>query len=229
MISLRSFLCFLLVCGLVAMNVHAQPFAVPGGSQQSAEPSNAPPAPPAPTQAQVTKIFNDYFSQQLLFFKLKDLPAEIERTHKAKVKEMDKWVALGLLKKSKSRFKAEKIMYGSKRIVSVGSFKYELNDKSPWVGADGFFYGRPKMLKLLEVSPPRHVNTDFFSEAYVSWHVIDRPDWVAKVDKRSRANRMLKRAVNSKKQPFEKRIYLIYRDGLWRLWTERGEQTLFKS
>lgn len=185
----------------------------------------AAPAKPSPELAK--RIIDQEFSQSLMFFKPYDLPVEFERTHKSMVKKLDKWVKLGLVSKSKTRFLSEKMMYGSLREVSVGGFKYELNKDSPWVSEKGVFYGKPAVLDIFEISAPSHVNSDYFSEVYFSWYATDIPDWVPKIDLKERKHRQIKRAVESKNRPFEKRLYLIYRDNKWMLWDEKGKQSLF--
>ena len=184
-------------------------------------------APKAPDEKQVRHIFNNDYGQRLLFFKPFEFPQEVERIHKAMVGSLDKWVKVGLVTKKKSRFLAEKIMYGEPRMVSVGGFEYNLNQDNMWVSDQGFFYGRPNLKQVFEVSPPSQREEDYFCEVYLSWYVVDIPDWLGKVNLNDRKNRPLKRAKESEKRPFEKRIYFIYRDKRWRLWTEKGRQDLF--
>lgn len=184
-------------------------------------------APKPPDEKTVRFVFNQEFGQNLLFFNPYKVPMEIERTHKSMVKKLDQWVKLEVYTKTKTRFLAEKMMYGEPREVSVGGFKYELNQDNPWVSEQGVFYGRPAMSELFEVSTPTHVGSDYYSEVYLSWHVVDVPEWVSKVDLRDRKHRLLKRAQESQKRPFEKRLYLIYRQGRWGIWDEKGKQSLF--
>ncbi len=104
-------------------------------------------APKAPTKEQIQLIFNNDYGQRLLFFKPFEFPIELERTHKAMVKSLDKWVKVGLVTKNKSRFLAEKIMYGEPRMVSVGGFKYDVNSENMWVSDQGFFLWTPQFTK----------------------------------------------------------------------------------
>ncbi len=183
--------------------------------------------PKPPNENKVRLIFNGDFGQKLLFFKPREFPYEVERTHKKVVRSMDKWVKLDLVIKKKTRFLAEKIMYGEPRMVSVGGFEFSLNQDNPWVSDQGFFYGRANMKDLFELSPVSHMAGEYYCEAYVSWTVVDMPDWLVKVNLKERQNRLLKRAYESQKRPFEKRIHLIYREKKWQLWDEKGEQKLF--
>ena len=183
--------------------------------------------PKVPDENVVRLIFNESLGQKLLFFKPRKLPYEVERTHKKLVRSMEKWVNLDLIIKKKTRFLAEKIMYGEPRMVSVGGFEFSLNQDNPWVSEQGFFYGRANMKDLFELSAVSFIADEYYCEAYVSWTVVDMPDWLPKVNLKERQNRLLKRAFESHKRPFEKRIHLIYREKKWQLWDEKGEQTLF--
>lgn len=184
-------------------------------------------AVPKPSPELVRKLINQQFGQSLMFFKPYDLPVEFERSHTAMVKKLDKWVKLGLVKQIKTRFLAEKMMYGSIREVSVGGYEYTLNMASPWVSEKGVFYGKPVVLDILDISPPSHMNSDYFCEVYFSWYAADIPEWVEKINLKDREYRQLRRAAESRKKPFEKRLYFILRDNQWVLWNEKGKQTLF--
>lgn len=182
---------------------------------------------PPPSEDQIKMVFNRHYGQRLLFFKPGELPQEVERTHKPLVKELDKWVSLGLLKKENTRFLAEKMMYGSLREVSVGGFKYDLNTENPWVSEQGFYYGRPRLKQVFTVSQPTHLNANYFCEVYFSWFVGDQPEWLTQVQPDARSERLLRRAKESEKRPFEKRMYLAFVEGQWDLWLEKGDQPLF--
>lgn len=180
-----------------------------------------------PDPESVRELINQKFSQTLMFFKPYDLPIEFERSHASMIKKLDIWVKLGLVTQTKTRFLAEKMMYGSLREVSVGGYKYALNLDSPWVSDKGIFYGKPLVLDILEISPPSYLNSDYFCEVYISWFATDIPGWVSKIDLKERKHRQIKRAYESKLKPFEKRIYLILRDNKWMVWNEKGKQSLF--
>lgn len=177
-----------------------------------------------PSQAEIEMIFNQQYGQNLLFYKPYDYPVEIERSHQQKVKELDEWVALDLLTRSKTRFVAEKMMYGELREVTVGGYSYNMNQQNPYVSDQGFFYGRPFLKQIFSVSQPVSIGNDFFCEVYLSWYVVDIPDWLAKFKQKPR---LLRRVLNSQEAPFEKTIHLIVREGKWTLWEDKGKQSLF--
>ena len=185
------------------------------------------PAPKAADENTVMQVFKESFSQSLMFFKPAEFPLGVEKSDKKQIKKMKPWLKLGLITKSKKRVRVEKMYKGKPRIMEVKGYLYELNQKNQWVSDKGFYYGRPSMKALLSISKPQHVSTDFFSEAYITWHVVEQPEWIKKIDKRHRDNRPLRRAMESEQQPFEKRIHIIYRDNKWRLWKEKGDQSLF--
>jgi len=182
----------------------------------------------APDEHEVKRVFNRHYGQRLLFFKPHEMPQEVERTHKELVNELDKWVTLGLLTRENTRFLAEKMMYGSLREVSVGGYKYSLNRTSEWVSELGFYYGRPRRQQVLNVSKPSHINANYFSEVYFTWYVADPPPWLASIKPDARSERLLRRAKESEQRPFEKRMYLVFKEGKWDLWLEKGDQPLFK-
>jgi len=187
--------------------------------------------PTQPTNTQIVAVFDKELGQKLLFHRPFDLPMEVERTHKAVVKQMSPWVKLGFIKQEDTRFKAEKMMYGEPRLVSVGGFKYTYNEDNPLVSERGIFYGRPTVQKIFEVSQVSNVAGEYFCQVYLSWQVNDVPDWVKQVDLRQRENRLLRRAVESHEKPFEKELQLILIQDNWQLWQGSGEkktpQTLF--
>ncbi|GAA6134997.1 hypothetical protein NBRC116188_17870 [Oceaniserpentilla sp. 4NH20-0058] len=180
--------------------------------------------PAQPSNNQIQQVFDRELAQNLLFHKPFDLPIEVERTHKAMIKSLTPWVQLGFVSQEKTRFMADKIMYGEPREVSVGGFKFSYNQENPLVSDQGIFYGRPKMHKIFEVSQVVDISGEYFCEVYLSWHAVDLPKWLDKVNLKKRENRMLRRARESQSRPFEKRVQLINKDGEWHLWSGRGER-----
>lgn len=183
--------------------------------------------PNAPTDKEVRQVFNNEFGQKLLFFKPYDFPVEVERTHKVMINALDPWVKLGLINKNKSRFLAEKMMYGEPREVSVGGFEYSLNQDNMWVSDQGFFYGRPSIKDVFTISKVSPQNEDYVCEIYLSWFAIDVPDWLKKINLKDRKHRDLKRALESEDRPFEKYVYFIYKGQRWQLWGKKKEESLF--
>lgn len=180
-----------------------------------------------PSADEVASIFKRHYGQRLLFFKPMELPIEIERTHTPLVRELEQWVALNLVTQEKTRFLAEKMMYGSLREISVGGYKYSLNRSNQWVSEQGFYYGRPAIKEVLETAEPSHLNAHYYSEVHFSWYVSEQPKWLSLARTDGRRERLLRRAKESYERPFEKRMYLIYKEGKWDLWLEKGDQPLF--
>lgn len=185
-------------------------------------------APKAATATAIQSLFKDRFSQQLMYFNFKALPLKIEATDKRAVKEMDPWLKQELVTRRKVKLRVEKMLYGSKRVIEALGYEFELNANSPWVSDQGLYYGRPTLKAIKDVSAPQFVKNDFFSEVYLTWYVSDHPEWLSKVDLRARQNRPLRRALESEQQPFEARIYLVYRNKRWQLWEDEGQQTLLR-
>ncbi|MCP5326668.1 MAG: hypothetical protein H7A09_10155 [Oceanospirillaceae bacterium] len=181
------------------------------------------PAPPA--ESDITRLFEQGFGQELLFFMPEKLPLEIERIQNTMVKKLDQYVKAGVLTRENTRFLAEKIMYGEPREVSVGGYTYKLNEASQWVSPKGIYYGHPRIREILEVSTPMDINGRIYCEVYLSWYADQLPEWLDKID--WRAERALKRARESKEKPFEKRLNFEFKDGKWDIWKDKAPQTLF--
>ena len=72
------------------------------------------------------------------------------------------------------------------------------------------------MKNLLQVTNPYLLRETYYAEAYVQWYVTDIQEWVdaPAFDKA----RTLRRSLESKKKPFEKRVYLQYDGNQWAFW-----------
>ncbi|WP_430461926.1 hypothetical protein ACQUQU_03800 [Thalassolituus sp. LLYu03] len=84
---------------------------------------------------------------------------------------------------------------------------------------EGFYYGKGKLKKVVELSAPYLIGDYYYAEAYVQWYVTDIQDWIA--DPAFRSARTLRRTLESYEKPFEKRLYLQFDGGSWALW--KGE------
>lgn len=179
--------------------------------------------PTQPTNRHIEQLFERELSQNLMFHRPFDLPIEVERTHKAMIAQLEPWVRLGFVTQKKTRFMAEKMMYGEPRLVSVGGFKFHYNLDNPLVSELGIFYGRPKLKEILSVGQVTEISGEYFCEVYFSWYAADAPAWLHKVQLTRRENRLLRRAKESVEKPFEKRLQLIQIQGEWQLWQGRGQ------
>lgn len=79
----------------------------------------------------------------------------------------------------------------------------------------GLYYGVGKVKKILSVSPPEHIKGQTVSKIYGQWYVDDMPSWFKRLPVVS--SRVLRRAKESSKRPFEKRWYAVYDGQDWRL------------
>lgn len=79
----------------------------------------------------------------------------------------------------------------------------------------GLYYGVGKVKKILSVSPPEYIKGQTVSKIYGQWYVADMPSWVSRLPVVS--SRLLRRAKESNKRPFEKRWYAVYDGQDWRL------------
>lgn len=81
---------------------------------------------------------------------------------------------------------------------------------------EGFYYGRGKLLRLVELSAPYLIGEYYYAEAYIEWGVDDLQPWVN--DPAFRAARTLRRSRESLQKPFEKRVYLQFDGQRWGFW-----------
>ena len=83
----------------------------------------------------------------------------------------------------------------------------------------GFYYGYGRLKNILQLSKPYLIGDAYYAEAYVQWYVVDIQDWVdAPAFDHART---LRRSLESKEKPFEKRVYLQYSDNKWAFWKGR--------
>ena len=107
---------------------------------------------------------------------------------------------------------------GRKRIAMIYRYDYPYSErvKSGREVRSGFYYGYGQLKNILSLSEVSQVNGDYYVEAYVEWYVADLQPWVQALA--FQKARILRRSLESKQKPFEKRIYLQSKEGVWRFW-----------
>lgn len=175
-------------------------------------------AQPSLTHNQAIRLVDAAFKQQPLFWQGFAIPYSIERSSKHKDAAMLEVLfnhKLLIRKKETQMVKVE----GSRRKRVAMNYRYFFADEevSERVGSQGgFYYGYGRLKKLLELSKPYMIGESYYAEAYVQWYVTDIQDWVDSpaFDKA----RTLRRSLESKRKPFEKRVYLQYDGKDWAFW-----------
>jgi len=175
-------------------------------------------AQPVLTNNQAIRIVDAALKQQPLFWQGFAIPYSIERSSKHKDAAMlEVFFNHQLLVREKETQVVN--IEGSKRKRVSLNYRYEFADheSSQRIGSQGgFYYGYGRLKKLLQLSKPYLIGESYYAEAYIQWYVADIQDWVdaPAFDKA----RTLRRSLESKLKPFEKRVYLQYDDRHWAFW-----------
>jgi hypothetical protein len=108
---------------------------------------------------------------------------------------------------------------GSNRKRVAMNYRYDFMDQetSERIGSQGgFYYGYGRLKELVDLSKPYQIGDSYYAEAYIKWYVADIQDWIdaPAFDKA----RTLRRSLESKVKPFEKRVYLQYDGQKWAFW-----------
>lgn len=173
---------------------------------------------PILTENQAARIIDGAFKLQPLFWQGFAIPYTIERSSKHKDAAM-----LKVLFQHKLLVREKEIQMvdvpGSKRKRVSLIYIYSFADHETGARIDtqgGFYYGYGRLKKILQLSKPYLLGESYYAEAYVQWYVTDIQDWVdaPAFDKA----RTLRRSLESKSKPFEKRVYLQYDGDAWAFW-----------
>ncbi|OUS35843.1 hypothetical protein A9R00_11820 [Oleispira antarctica] len=167
------------------------------------------------------RIVDTALKQQPLFWQGFAIPYSIERSSKHKDAAMLEVLFNHKLLVRKKVTQVVKIE-GSRRKRIALNYRYDFIDQesSDHIGSQGgFYYGYGRLKNLLQLSKPYLLGDSYYAEAYVQWYVTDIQEWVdaPAFDKA----RTLRRSLESKQKPFEKRVYLQYDGKQWGFW--RGQ------
>ncbi len=175
-------------------------------------------AQPVLTKNQAIRIIDQALKQQPLFWQGFAIPYSIERSSKHKDAAMlEVLFNHELLNRSKET-QVVKVKGSSRKRISL-NYRYEFPDQesSERIGSQGgFYYGYGRLKKVLQLSKPYLLGDSYYAEAYVQWYVTDLQDWIdaPAFDKA----RTLRRSLESKRKPFEKRVYIQHDGNQWGFW-----------
>lgn len=169
---------------------------------------------PILTENTARRVLDEGLKQQSLFWQAFAIPyvIEVNSAHKdaAMLKALEK---NGLLTRKKE-MRMIKLDNGKRKKITM-VYDYQFADPSV-EGLGGFYYGYGKLESIMELSSPYLIGEYYYAEAYVTWSVDDFQSWAA--DPAFRKARTLRRSKESKRKPFEKRIYLQHDGKEWALW-----------
>lgn len=175
-------------------------------------------AQPVLTKNQAIRIIDQALKQQPLFWQGFAIPYNIERSSKHKDAAMlEVLFNHNLLNRSKET-QVVKVKGSNRKRISM-NYRYEFPDQesSARIGSQGgFYYGYGRLKKVLQLSKPYLLGDSYYAEAYVQWYVTDLQDWIdaPAFDKA----RTLRRSLESKRKPFEKRVYIQHDGNQWGFW-----------
>lgn len=170
-------------------------------------------AQPPLTENTAIRVIDEGLKRQSLFWQGFAIPyvIEIKSTHKDAdmLKAMH---ASGLLTQKKEMRMIKLPGADRKKITMI----YEYDFADPSQAGQGFYYGVGRLKDILSLSPAYQIGDYYYAEAYVRWYVDDFQSWAA--DPAFRKARTLRRSKESKRKPFEKRLYLQHNGKDWAFW-----------
>ena len=173
---------------------------------------------PSLTEEQVAIIIDEALKMQPLMWQGFAIPYSIERRSQHKDAAMlDILFNHQLLVREKETRVIE--IKGSNRKRIALNYRYSFANQ-PDAGSTssqlGFYYGYGRLKNILELSKPYLIGDAYYAEVYVQWYVADIQSWVdAPAFDHART---LRRSLESKEKPFEKRVYLQYNGHEWAFW-----------
>ena len=160
-------------------------------------------------------------SEKLLWLPF-PLPYEVERRSNSKDAQLlAALMKYKLVEREKSMVMEDIREQGEARKRLKLLWVYRYPDNKPMLDQEGFYYGRAKLKKIMELSDPYPKGDAFYVRAFVQWYVDDMQRWIK--DPAFRVARTLRRSGESFDKPFEKSVYLEYHDGQWRYWQPQAE------
>ena len=175
--------------------------------------SSAAQAIPPLTENTARRIIDNALKSQPLFWQGFAIPytIEVKSTHK----DADMLKALfegGMLTQKKEMRMIQLPGADRKKITMI----YDYDFADPAQAGQGFYYGVGRLKDILSLSPPYQIGDYFYAEAYVRWYVEDFQSWAAAPA--FRKARTLRRSKESKRKPFEKRVYIQHDGKEWGFW-----------
>lgn len=176
---------------------------------------------PSLTEKQAAIIIDDALNMQPLMWQGFPLPYSIERISQHKDAAMlEVLFNHQLLVREKETQVIE--IKGSNRKRIALNYRYSFANQQGTgkiSSQSGFYYGHGRLKNILQISKPYLIGDAYYAEAYIQWYVTDIQDWVdaPAFD----GVRTLRRSLESKEKPFEKRVYLQYNDNKWAFWKGR--------
>lgn len=173
------------------------------------------------TEAQALKLINQKMQHERLYWTPFPLPYEVPQASTNKdAKLLAALEKQGLV--SKEALEVEVAQQNGRPQYEL-RWKYHYQPLRQHYEKEGFYYGKPKLLRVIEVSQPIPTKQGLFVLVNIEWMVADLQAWTK--DKAFQSARTLRRSQSSATQPFEEKIHFQYlpNSDSWQIW-DSGEE-----
>lgn len=145
------------------------------------------------------------------------LPYELDRTRQDRDSVyLDALFRHGLVTREAEIRMADVLEEGRQRRKAQALWIYRYYEGRDADTPEGFYYGRAKLVRIVELSRPYLVGEFYYAEAYIQWAAVDLEPWIQ--DPAFRTARTIRRSLESVQKPFEKRVYLQHNGEAWGFW-----------
>lgn len=145
------------------------------------------------------------------------LPYELNRTRQDRDSVyLDALYRHGLVTREAEMKMADVVEEGRQRRKVQAFWIYRYPDGRDEDTPEGFYYGRAKLMRIVELSRPYLVGEFYYAEAYIQWAAVELEPWIQ--DPAFRSARTIRRSLESVQKPFEKRVYLQHDGDEWGFW-----------
>lgn len=176
---------------------------------------------PSLTKKQAAIIIDNALKMQPLMWQGLTIPYSIERSSQHKDAAMLEILFNHQLLVREKETKVIEIKGSNRKRIAL-NYRYSFAEQSKTErvsSQSGFYYGYGRLKNIMQLSKPYLIGDAYYAEAYIQWYVTDIQDWVdAPAFDHART---LRRSLESREKPFEKRVFLQYSEKEWAFWKGR--------
>jgi len=180
--------------------------------------SNLVNAQPQLTEAQALKLINQQLQHERLYWTPFPLPYDIPQSNNGKDARLLAALAKqGLVSREQMEIElATPEQSGTPQYELYWHYQYKPL-RQPYE-REGFYYGKPKILRITQVSEPIDTEQGLYVLVDTEWMVADLQAWTK--DSAFQIARTLRRSQNSATQPFEEKYHFEYLPDSkrWQIW-----------
>ncbi len=175
-------------------------------------------AQPHLTETQALKLINQQMQHERLYWTPFPLPYEIPQTNTGKdAKLLAALAKHGLLSKETLEIEVGEPQQNTKPQYEL-YWQYRYKPLRQSYEREGFYYGKPKLLRIKQISEPVPIKQGLYVLVDIEWMVSDLQAWTK--DTVFHTARTLRRSQNSASQPFEEKYHFEYLPDSedWQIW-----------